>query len=210
MSDSTTVHLRRCLNRLADNDAAARTELVTYSQKRLADLANRMFQGFPSFRFREQSDDLLQESMLRLRNSLEEIRPITVLGFMGLAALQMRRVLCDLARNYSRKNFELDEFHAISSTGIRKDGVGEQSAIDDAKNAPDELACWWQFHQAADELSQPYRTAFDLLFYHELPRIDVAMIMGISVRQVQRYWNYARLKLSKKMTRLWQKYDTIS
>ena len=48
----------------------------------------------------EQTDDVLQNAVVRLLRALEEVRPPSVRAFFGLAATQMRRELLDLARRY--------------------------------------------------------------------------------------------------------------
>jgi RNA polymerase sigma factor (sigma-70 family) len=67
----------------------------------------------------------------------------------------------------------------------------------DAGSAPDELACWSEFHAAAERLPEPERTVFDLLYYHELPPAEVAEVMEVSERQVRRYWQSARRALHR-------------
>ena len=78
---------------------------------------------------------------------------------------------------------------------IQGGGGAVEDHSDDARNAPEELASWSEFHLVAGQLPEPHRTAFDLLFYHELPQAEVASQMSVSIRQVQRYWSEARLKL---------------
>ena len=52
----------------------------------------------------EQTDDVLQNAMLRLHRSLVEVKPESPRQFYGLAATQIRRELIDLARHhYSEK-----------------------------------------------------------------------------------------------------------
>ena len=47
-----------------------------------------------------ETDDVLQNAMLRLHRSLAEIQPECPSQFYGLAATQIRRELIDLARHY--------------------------------------------------------------------------------------------------------------
>src|SRR5262245_32573013 len=101
---NTTVHIRRCLERMNAQDAAARTELLEHARRRLTLLAERMFSKFPLLHDHEQAEDVFQEAMVRLWKSLQEVGPTTVAGFMGLAALQMRRALRDLARRHFGRN----------------------------------------------------------------------------------------------------------
>jgi RNA polymerase sigma factor (sigma-70 family) len=221
MSESgatTTVQMQQCLQRIAAHDEAARSELMGYASRRLGLLADRMFARFPMLHFREEADDLCQEAIIRLWQSLEEVGPTTVAGFMGLAALQMRRALRDLARrHFGRKTgtprcdpdsagIEGTVTNGPASKGPVIDPPGgalPSNPIDDPAQSPDELACWSEFHAAADRLSEPDRTAFDLLYYHELPQAEVATLMNVSVRQVRRYWQSARLELYRMMEGWW-------
>jgi RNA polymerase sigma factor (sigma-70 family) len=206
MSESgvtTTVHMQRCLQRLAVHDAAARSELLGYARRRLGLLADRMFSRFPMLHFREDADDLCQEAMFRLWQSLEQVGPTTVAGFMGLAALQMRRALRDLARREFGRNQGSPRSAAARAAISATSRSVLASATDDPGLAPDELACWSEFHAAADRLAEPERTAFDLLYYHELPYAEAAELMNVSERQVRRYWQSARLELHRLMEGWW-------
>jgi RNA polymerase sigma-70 factor (ECF subfamily) len=192
---STTVRLQRCLQRLADHDAQARGELLDHAARRLALLAEQMLSQFRALHRREESQDLFQQAMLRLWQSVERVGPTTVPEFMGLAAQEMRWALCDLARNhFGRKDREAraDKRRPVVSSS---NGHVNQREPADTTWAPDNLACWSEFHAAAGRLSDPERTAFDLLYYHELPQAEVATIMQVSERQVRRYWQSAREEL---------------
>ena len=203
MSGSTTFHLERCLQRLRECDDTARAELLQFARRRLKILADRMFLRFPLLYAREQSDDLLQEAMLKLWQSLDQVSPMTVAGFMGLAAAQMRRALADLARRHFGRENELNDMGSFNRPIILNGDSAVRRQIDDPRNSPSELASWTEFHTAAGVLSEPHQTAFDLLFYHELPQAEVAELMNVSVRQVQRYWSEARLKLCHELGGTW-------
>ena len=183
---STTIHVQRCLARLGTQDPSVGAELLEYARRRLTLLADRMFARFPVLHQHEEVEDVFQEAMLRLWQSLEEVGPTTVAGFMGLAALQIRRALVDLCRSH---------FGARRPTVNGNDGHTFEHLPGDDTWAPDDLACWSEFHEAADRLPEPERTVFDLLYYHELPQIEVAGLMQISERQVRRHWQSARREL---------------
>ncbi len=203
MSSSTTILIEHCLLRLGGEDSHARSELLTYARRRLELLAKRMFRRCPQLYSRVQSDDLLQEAMIRLWQSVEAVGPTTVAGFMGLAALQMRRALCDLARSHFGRNpLHTTSEERLSSVHLEIRGR-DHAVMEDPRNGPEELACWSELHSAVDRLPEPDRTAFDLLFYHELPQSEVAALMQVSVRQVQRYWTSSRIKLGRMMGDTW-------
>jgi RNA polymerase sigma-70 factor (ECF subfamily) len=193
----TTVRIQKCLQRLVRQDAGAREELLEHARRRLAVLSDRMFTKFPRLHRREEAEDLFQEAMLRLWQSLQEVGPTTVAAFMGLAALQMRRALRDLARrHFGRRRRSAGEGAAGQAVAAEGGNVLENYAGDSTWQ-PDDLACWSEFHAAADRLPEPERTAFDLLYYHELPQAEVADLMEVSERQVRRYWQSARRELHR-------------
>ncbi len=193
----TTVLIRRCLSRLGKQDSAARAELLGHARRRLSLLAERMFGRYPLLRHREEAEDVYQEAMVRLWQSVEQVGPTSVAAFMGLAALEIRRSLRDLARHhFGRRSNEDQSIVRRTVFNVNPDDLIENQPTDDA-GAPDELACWSEFHAAADRLAEPERTAFDLLYYHELPQAEVAEVMGVSERQVRRYWQSARRELHR-------------
>ena len=52
----------------------------------------------------EQTDDVVQNALVRLRRALETTSPESVRSFVNLAAVQIRRELIDLARHYHGPN----------------------------------------------------------------------------------------------------------
>lgn len=195
-ASTTTVRLQHCLQRLAIQDTAARSELLEHAAQRLAVLAKRMFSRFPALRRREDSEDAFQQAMLRLWGSLERVEPGTVAEFMALAAREMRGALSDLARGHTQMQNAVPPSEARRPPRRDQDFVFHQK-LADSTWAPDDLACWSEFHAAVDRLPESERTAFDLLYYHGLPQVEVAALMQVSERQVRRYWQAAREKLSR-------------
>jgi RNA polymerase sigma factor (sigma-70 family) len=191
----TTVRIERCLARLGTQDPGVRAELLEYARRRLVLLADRMYSRFPLLHRHEEADDVFQDAMLRLWQSLEEVGPTTVAGFMGLAALQMRRALVDLCRHhFGRRDGAIGLENTRPNVAANNGHTFENQPADRAW-APHDLACWSEFHLAADRLPEPERTVFDLLYYHELPQSEVAGVLQMSERQVRRHWQAARREL---------------
>jgi DNA-directed RNA polymerase specialized sigma24 family protein len=63
-------------------------------------MASVMLRRFPGVARWEETGDILQGATMRLLRSLETLSPNSVAEFLGLAALQMRRELLDLARRH--------------------------------------------------------------------------------------------------------------
>src|SRR5213075_2855048 len=92
------------LQRLLDDASLLRDEvyaaLLLRACDRLRVLAGKCLRGFPALRRWVETDDVLQQAMLRLHRALQQVRPSTVGEFFALAGLQIRRELHDLHRHH--------------------------------------------------------------------------------------------------------------
>lgn len=197
---STTSQLQGLLDRLKAGDDEARKQLINRSCERLRELTHRMFRNYPRLRRREQTDDVLQNSSLRLYKSLSDVRPDTVGKFFGLAATQIRRELRDLCR----KHFGPEGTGRNVITNAPKAGKETPSPVELAKarGEPATLDSWARFHDAVEKLPEEERQVVDLLYYQDLPQAQAATHLDMSVRTIKRRWQAARLKLHKALRNL--------
>src|SRR5262245_16714269 len=100
MSSSSSTQLQECLDRVRLGDQAAREVLLQRSQGRLRLLTHKMLRQFPGVRRWEETDDILQELLVRLHALLDRLEVATVLDYLRLASTHLRRVLIDHARHY--------------------------------------------------------------------------------------------------------------
>src|SRR5262245_53534588 len=102
MSDSNSrlSTLQHLLPRAVAGDEAAVDALLRHCGDRLATLARRMLGDFPRVRRWVETDDVLQNALLRLLAALRGVQPQTPRAFFALASLQIRHELLDLARHY--------------------------------------------------------------------------------------------------------------
>jgi RNA polymerase sigma factor (sigma-70 family) len=195
MSDDRTTQFQHWIDQLNAGDPSARGHLLNAACERLRQLAHRMLRDYPRVRRWEETDDVLQNATVRLWRSLEVVSPATVREFVGLAALQVRRELIDLARHYGGP--EGPGAKHVSDTG----GAGPDSTPRPAYEAPDvshepnRLALWTEFHRQVDALPGEEREVFDLLWYQELTQAEAAAVLGVSDREVRRRWRAARQRL---------------
>src|ERR1051326_6467529 len=98
--DINSIQLNDWVARMRAGDLAARNELLCCVGYRLERLARKMLRKFPAVQQFAQTDDVLQNALMRLLRALEQVRPNSVSDFFGLAAEQMRRELLDLARHF--------------------------------------------------------------------------------------------------------------
>jgi RNA polymerase sigma-70 factor (ECF subfamily) len=192
MPGPTTSYLQGCLDRRRAGDAGATGDLLRHSQERLRVLAHRMLSRFPNVRRWEDTDDVVQRVLMRIPSMLEKIDVASVRDYLRLAAVNIRRVLLDLARHYDGPH-GLGANHA--SPLPRPAGETPSDAATESLAAPLQLAGWTEFHERVAGLPEDECEIFDLLWYHGLTQEEAAEVLDISLSTVKRRWQAARLHL---------------
>lgn len=169
---------------LDQGDDQAYEELLGLASKRLQKLARKMLRDFPKLRRWEQTDDIFQSAALRLHRSLSEVKPESVRQFFGLAAIQIRRTLIDLARHH----------YGPLGQGANHDSNPhyEHRAKTDS---PETLAAWAEFHEQVGQLPENEREVFQLIWYSGTTQKEAAGILHTSERTVLRRYQRAKLSL---------------
>jgi RNA polymerase sigma factor (sigma-70 family) len=191
-ADQTTV-IQECIDRLRAGEESARAALLDCTADRLVRLARKMLRGYPGVGRWEQTDDVLQNALVRLDRALKEVTPPTSRDFFRLAAAQVRRELIDLARRYSGP----EGLGAHHSTVGGAEGPGGSSEPSDTTHEPGRLAAWTEFHRRIEELPEEDRELFDLLWYQGMTQAEAAEVLGVAERTVNRRWIAARLRLNE-------------
>lgn len=132
----------------------------------------------------------MQEAMLRLHRALEKEKPEDVGRFAGLAALQIRRELIDLARRFQGAhglghNHQTDQADSPGRAELKR-AIADQ---------PETLEQWERFHEAMEKLPKDEREVADLIWYGDITQEEVANVTGVSLKTVKRRWQSARLRL---------------
>jgi RNA polymerase sigma-70 factor (ECF subfamily) len=179
--------LTACLDRWQAGDRSAANELLRLTIGRLEKLTRRMSLAFPNVREFADSDDVLQNSLMRLLRTLQNMRPATPRDFFNLAAVHIRRELLDLARRGRSR-------HTIP---LEKDGSSSPHPVEPA--APDDTGPdaerWVRFHEAVDRLPTEEREVVGLIFYHGWKHDQIAELFGVDERTIRRRWSAARQRL---------------
>jgi RNA polymerase sigma factor (sigma-70 family) len=184
MSDDRDARLQELLARLQRGDAAAVNELIGLAYDRLRLLARTILRrSFPRLREAHETDSVVNEAALRLLKALREVRPSDGPGLFRFAALQIRRVLCDLARDLSRTA----EREAAAAT------LPDELA--DSTYHPETLSRWTELHEKIDGLPEEERAVVDKCLYLGLSQADAAVVLGVSPKEVSRRWVRAIRKL---------------
>jgi RNA polymerase sigma factor (sigma-70 family) len=191
-----TTQLHGWLERMQAGDLAARDELLRQVGRQLERLARKMLRGFPNVHRWAQTDDVLQNSLVRLLRSLEQIRPTSTRQFFGLAAEQIRRELLDLARHfYGPEGHGAN--HASCAVGDDSTGSGFEPA--DQADSPEELEEWCAFHQEVEKLPAEEREVVGLIYYHGWTQARVAELLQITDRTVRRRFESALMQLHRRL-----------
>jgi RNA polymerase sigma-70 factor (ECF subfamily) len=168
-------------------DRTAANDLLRMALDRLEKLARRMTRAFPNIRGVADTDDVLQNSLLRFLRTLQNLRPATTRDFFNLAAVHIRRELLDLARRTKNKRtVPLDPNDSSSPT------APEPVAPDDT--GP-EAERWVRFHEAVDQLPLEEREVVGLVFYHGWTQEEIAKLFDVDERTIRRRWKAACEKL---------------
>jgi len=179
--------LQKWLDLVRIGNAEARDAIIEQSCERLRRLAHQMLRSYPRVRRWAETDDVLQNALLRLHRALVQVRPESPKQFFGLAAQQIRRELLDLAKHY-----------------YGAEGIGANHQSDDGKAAeakPDDLAkpetveAWTRFHEQVEALPEEEREVVALVWYEGLSQPEAAAVLCVSLATVKRRWQSARLRL---------------
>jgi RNA polymerase sigma-70 factor (ECF subfamily) len=186
--------------RLSRGDDAASAALIQHSKQRLESLARHMLHGYPALRRWVETDDVLQNSLIRLMRALGSVQVESPRHFMSLSALQIRRELVDLARHYFGPAglAAHHESHAGGASNGR-----ENVDVADLSHEPTALAQWCELHEQIGSLPDHQREVMDLLYYDGLSQAESANILSVSVRTVQRRWHSALQLLHERVGDQW-------
>lgn len=186
-----TTRLHGWLAVMRKGDVTARNEVIAHACDRLRTLTRRMLRGFRRVRRWAETDDVLQNSLLRLHRALADVRPETPRQFYALAAQQIRRELLDLARQQYGPE-------GIGANHDTDSGVAAEKEVSPA-DEPHDLEGWTRFHEQVEKLTDEQREVFDLLWYEGLTQPEAATVLDVSLRTVKRRWQDARLFLFEAM-----------
>ena len=174
------------------DDATSLDALIEIADKSLRRMARKMLHDYPSVRRWEQTDDIWNTAAIKFLRAIAESPPTSKRHFFRLAATQIRRVLIDLARKYNGP----EGLNSKIETASRRQGSLDDVSV--TTNNPVTLAEWTEFHRHVEELPEPLREVFDLVWYVQLDQNESAQLLGIGVRTLRRRWRQARLELSRR------------
>ncbi len=192
--------LQALIVRWQQGDLSAANSLIQCTCDRLEELTRRLYhRGFEHVHRWEDTHDILQRALMRLWRSLLQSPPASLAEYFCRAATAIRRELIDLCRHYygpqgMASHHDTGKF-VVTDTGKVKTLVEETASPENEH--PPLLSELTEFHQQAQQLPEPERQVFDLLYYNGLTAAQAAAILGISKRTVFRRWESARALLAR-------------
>ena len=135
-----------------------------------------------------QTDEVLSAVVERLLKALNEARPATVLQFYALASQHIRWDLNDLARRLDQK---------IPVTSLDEKAVTEPES---SASGLSPIAV--RMLDAIEQLPEDEREVFSLVRIQDMNQNEVAELLGVSAKTVQRRLHRSLMILSEKLADL--------
>src|SRR5262249_41463546 len=136
-----------------------------------------------------ETDELLGGVVAGLLGALRAVRPQSVRQFFALASQHMRWQLNDLARRLDARP---------AAAALPEVGVAAPPSSNDSCLTPDGR----RMLGAIEGLPDPEREVFELVRIQGLTHPEVAAVVGVSEKTVQRRLNRARLLLAEQLADL--------
>lgn len=180
--------------RQGKNLQAVKDQIVSRAYSRLRIIARKILGSYDRYELDEETDGLVAEAYLRINRSLEDLCPESVRQFLALSALQMRRHLLDKLRKIHGRGAQSRPF--VVSLDGNQPSAGN-SALPVA-NRPS-LPAWTSLDilEALDELEERERDCLIMQHWYGFTHQEIAELLGISTKTVQRTSNLAFIKLSE-------------
>ncbi|HWL08417.1 MAG TPA: sigma-70 family RNA polymerase sigma factor [Planctomicrobium sp.] len=192
----STTQLGKWLESHRNGDPSAQTLIINHACDRLRILASKMLRKhFLRVARWEQTDDVVQQALMRLHRSLAAVHPESIEQLMGLAAVQIRRTLIDLARHHFGPH-GLAKLH--HTDGPRVNGEQHQQVeLQQDASQPKSLIDWLAFYEAVENLPAEEQQVFNYLWCDGLTHLEAAELLGVTERTIRRRWQSARILLHR-------------
>lgn len=196
--DRTTVAIQRFLNELGNAQCDCRTEpivaaLLGRAVHRLEGLCGHLL--FSSYRrltrppLNLRPEEILSLVVERLLKAMREYRPQNVRQFFALANQHMRWELNGLARRLDKQSPMVE---------LRDSFAGKSPASDVAQPSKETT----KILEAIESLPEEEREVFSLIRIQGMTQHEVAEVIGMSAKTVQRRLNRSLILLAEKLRNL--------
>jgi RNA polymerase sigma factor (sigma-70 family) len=193
MSDANSELIQGILDRLQAGDQSAHEELFATIRDRLEAMVHNALKKYPGVRRWEETGDVLQNTLLRISNTLKNKKYefAKLREFFGFASMLIRRELITLlkhhygpqghAAHHDSRGGELDS----SMYPANPTSVSEQ------------MEKQTRLHECIEKLPEQEQEVLSLWYYHALQQKEIAQLLDISVETVKRRFRKAKIQLAE-------------
>ncbi|MFO0851564.1 MAG: sigma-70 family RNA polymerase sigma factor [Gemmataceae bacterium] len=160
---------------------------------RVEQMARHMFRRFPRVGRYVDVDDVVQNTLIRLLRTMQEVRPESTRQFYALTTELIRRELLDLAKHYYGPRGEGTNRAAVAVG----EAIGEHTPA--APEPTADLERLAAFHAAVERLPVEQREVIGLTYYHGWQQDAIAELFQVNVRTVQRWYQDAKASLQAEL-----------
>lgn len=156
----------------------------------LRQVCRNLLGNFPDIKRWDHTDDVFQAAALKLFVALQETTPESRRHLENLAAVQVRRTLIDLGRKYAAQVAMNQQRWTPDPIIIPIKSMDHLTAS--SESDPQKLIEWVELHEQIDHLPDEAREVFQLIWYRGMSKHEVAELLAVDLRTVQRRWRMAR------------------
>ena len=196
MSSEPMTPIQACLNRIAAGDEHARADLYRLTRDRLLVMTRALMVRFSRLRRWVESEDVLQNTLLRLDKTFEQISFDSTRAFLATAGKHIQYELLDLVRHYFGAHGLGANYRTPPDPAVRPEEV-EGTDRDD----PSLLVEWAELHELIAKLPDDEQEIVLLRIYHGLTVSEAARALEVSEKTVKRRYAEAKVWLARKLGR---------
>lgn len=199
-SHPTDSLVRGAIERLHRGDPAAKNDLLAYARQQLVRMVQKMLHGESGFavvRRWEQTDDVVQGSLIRLSRTIDNLPINSPRDFFKLAATNIRWELRALRDKYLADKSPAQRHHTDMPSALAQGQAPIDRVLADMAAPPDSFAAMSRFLDAVETLTDDDRELLDLRLVHGLTRQEAADHLGLTLATFKRRYSEASNRLGE-------------
>jgi len=201
-SHPTDSLVRAAIERLHRGDPAAKNDLLAYAQRQLVRMVQKMLHGESGFavvRRWEQTDDVVQGTLIRLSRTIDNLPIDSPRDFFKLAATNIRWQLKTLRDQYRADASHARHHHTDMPAALAEGHTPIDQVLAGMAAPIDSFAAMSQFLDAIETLTDDDREIIDLRLVHGLTRQEAADQLGITLATFKRRYADACDRLGEEL-----------
>ena len=200
-TESTDSRVCRALERLKSGDGTAKNNLLAFAQGQLQRMARKMLHGtsFVVVRRWEQTDDVLQGTLVRLSRTIDQIPINSPKDFFKLAATNIRWELQTLRDKLNAKKADARWYQSDVQADHKGGPPAHGNIADRAEARNDGFMLVSRLLDEIETISEDDREMIDLVIIDGLTRKEAADTMGLALATFNRRYRDACTRLGEKL-----------